>query len=320
MKGGGKHNLRATTCFNCGGVGHRAAQRPTSVREVEHEEEEDGGHGDVVSVSEGWDIFGLEEGTRLQCCQRWRGCPRRRRRLLAGFSPLLHCQVARRRRPEDQIRPMDAAHWAGSDTQQSFGGDAGRGERPASGRLLQAAEQQSRSVRGTRRPSFPPRLRADGALRREDGVSALAPVARVTDFRNMVQFGPTDEDNYIFCPKKDRKFVFCRELRRAGVGFQRPGLSGPTQVPPASTVSRVGKQCAHKDVRVNEERIDVLGVVETRSTRERWSLGRGERQTSTKKRRKKNRRGSTRAKKVEGYEEHWRYRVTQQDRTLRSTA
>ena len=44
----------------------------------------------------------------------------------------------RRRRPEDQIRPMDAAHWAGSDTQQSSGGTSCRkctGERPASVRL-----------------------------------------------------------------------------------------------------------------------------------------------------------------------------------------
>ena len=119
----------------------------------------------------------------------------------------------------------------------------------------------------TGRPSFPPKRRADGALRREDGVSALPPVALVTEFRKMVQFGLTDEDNYIFCHRKDRKFVLCRELRRAGVGFQRAGLSGPTQVPPASRVSRVGNQCAHKDVRPNEERIDVLGAVETRSTR-----------------------------------------------------
>ena len=88
----------------------------------------------------------------------------------------------------------------------------------------------------------------------------------------MVQFGPTDEDNNSNCPRKDRNFVLCRELRQDGVGFQRAGLSGPTQVPPASTVSRVGNQCAHKDVRPNGERIDVLGAVETRSTRERWSL------------------------------------------------
>ena len=47
------------------GVGHQAAHRPTSVPEVEYEEE-DGGHGDVESVSEGWDIFGLEEGMRRQ--------------------------------------------------------------------------------------------------------------------------------------------------------------------------------------------------------------------------------------------------------------
>ena len=35
MKGGGKDHGKAITCFNFGGVGHRAAQCPTSVREVE---------------------------------------------------------------------------------------------------------------------------------------------------------------------------------------------------------------------------------------------------------------------------------------------
>ena len=83
-KGGGKNNGKAIKCFNCGGVGHRAAQCPASVREVE-DEEEDGGHGDVESVSEGWDIFGLEEGMRRQRCHDWRVFPLRHRRLHAGF-------------------------------------------------------------------------------------------------------------------------------------------------------------------------------------------------------------------------------------------
>ena len=65
MKGGGKNNWKAIKCFDCRGVVHRAAHCPTSVPEVEYEEE-DGGHGDVESVSEGWDIFGLEEGMRRQ--------------------------------------------------------------------------------------------------------------------------------------------------------------------------------------------------------------------------------------------------------------
>ena len=47
VKGGGKNNGKVTTCFNCGAVEHRAAPCATSVREVEYEEEEDGGKGDV---------------------------------------------------------------------------------------------------------------------------------------------------------------------------------------------------------------------------------------------------------------------------------
>ena len=39
--------------------GTERRQCPTSVREVEYEK-------DVESVSEGWDIFGLEEGMRRQ--------------------------------------------------------------------------------------------------------------------------------------------------------------------------------------------------------------------------------------------------------------
>ena len=55
-KGGGKNSGKAMKCFNCGGFGHRAAQCPTSVREIEYDDEEEG-HGDVESVSEGWDIL-----------------------------------------------------------------------------------------------------------------------------------------------------------------------------------------------------------------------------------------------------------------------
>ena len=131
MKSGGEDNLRVTTCFNCGRVGHRAAQRPTSVWEVEYEEV-DGGHGDVESVSEGWDTCGPEKGLRLQRCQRWRGLPAAATAFACWVfyhSCTARSRTRRRRGPEDQTRPMDAAQLAGSDTQQSFGGAAGRGER-----------------------------------------------------------------------------------------------------------------------------------------------------------------------------------------------
>ena len=38
-KGGGKNSGKTMKCFNCGGFGHRAAQCPTSVREIEYDDE-----------------------------------------------------------------------------------------------------------------------------------------------------------------------------------------------------------------------------------------------------------------------------------------
>ena len=79
-KGSGKGKGKAIKCFKCGGVGHRAAQCPTSVREVEYEEEE-GEQGEVESVSEHWGIFGVEErGGQLErrlVGHRWQGCRQR---------------------------------------------------------------------------------------------------------------------------------------------------------------------------------------------------------------------------------------------------
>ena len=60
-KGGSKNSGKTMKCFDCGRFGDRVAQCSTSVRKIEYDDEEDG-HGDVESVSEGWDIFGLEEG------------------------------------------------------------------------------------------------------------------------------------------------------------------------------------------------------------------------------------------------------------------
>ena len=65
IEGGDKNSGKAMKCVNCGGFGHRAAQCPTSVREIEYDEEEEG-HGDVENVSGGWDIFSLEKGRRQQ--------------------------------------------------------------------------------------------------------------------------------------------------------------------------------------------------------------------------------------------------------------
>ena len=61
-KGSGKSKGKGLRCFNCGGVGHRAESCPSAVREVGEEEDWEGG--EVESVSEYWNIFGLDECKR----------------------------------------------------------------------------------------------------------------------------------------------------------------------------------------------------------------------------------------------------------------
>ena len=93
-----------------------------------------------------------------------------------------------------------------------------------------------------------------------DARNPLASVARITEHGNIVQFGPKEEDNYIFNPGTG----VGRELHQEGVDFQRAGLGGPQQVPPASTLPRVGNKGSQKAVRPDEEQkaIDDLAGVE----------------------------------------------------------
>ena len=47
-----------------------------------------------------------------------------------------------------------------------------------------------------------------------DAQHPLASVARITEQGHFVQFGPRDEDNYIFNPKTEEKILMTRRGRR----------------------------------------------------------------------------------------------------------
>ena len=47
-----------------------------------------------------------------------------------------------------------------------------------------------------------------------DARNPLASVARITEHGNIVQFGPKDEDNYIFNPRTEEKAMMRRKGRK----------------------------------------------------------------------------------------------------------
>ena len=50
--------------------------------------------------------------------------------------------------------------------------------------------------------------------RASDAQHQLASVARITEQGHIVQFGPKEEDNYIFNPKTEEKILMTRRGRR----------------------------------------------------------------------------------------------------------
>ena len=118
-KGGGKNSGKAMKCFNCGGFGHHAAQCPTSVREIEYDDEEEG----VESVSEGWDIFGLEEGRRQQRRHHQYGCSgqcQRPRPAQGDFQLHLKSRDPGVNSTNQKARPLGTRCRAKSDDQKPF--------------------------------------------------------------------------------------------------------------------------------------------------------------------------------------------------------
>ena len=267
VKGGGKNSGKAMKCYNCGGFGHRAAQCPTSVREIEYDEEEEG-HGDVESVSEGWDIFGLEEGRRQQRRHHCYGCSRQSQRLrpaqgdihfrLKSRDPDVDQQTTRLGRwargvgqrvtlrnrfealqEEENVEEVDWIQWCAEDKEEKTSGkeeivvDSGAAESvcpwgwASEFPIKEVAWNQKRNFRnasGGRMEHYGEKkvccefaglsTPVNMKFQVSDARNPLASVARITEHGNIVQFGPKEEDNYIFNPSTEEKAMMRRKGRK----------------------------------------------------------------------------------------------------------
>ena len=312
-KGGGKNSGKTMKCFNCGGFGHRAAQCPTSVREIEYDDEEEG-HGDVESVSEGWDIFGLEEGRRQQRRHHQCGCSGQCQRPrppqgdfqlhLKSRDPGVNQQTRRPGRwardvgqkvttrnrfealqEEENEEEVDWIQWCAEDKVGQTSGkeeivvDIGAAESvcpwdwASEFPIKEVAWNQKRNIRnasGGRMEHYGEKVCCEFAglstpvnmkFQVSDARNPLASVARITEHGNIVQFGPKEEDNYIFNPGIEEKAMMRRKGRNfvLDASFIRKGSTFRGQALP-----RVGNKGSQKAVRPDEEQkaIDELAGVE----------------------------------------------------------
>ena len=250
-KGGGKGLGKNIKCFNCGGVGHRAAQCPTSVREVDQEYEEE--EGEVASVSEDWGINGVDECRRPRCQHRGE------QKLKPGGEQKLKPEplaLSNRFGALAEQEGDEAADEILETAEERGWRPAGKGEIVVDSGAAEsvcpwgwAAEFPVKEVPWEQRRRF---VNASGGrmghygekkvhckfegqtmpasmrFQVSDCRNPLASVARTVENGNIVQFGPKEEDNFILNPgngekvrmkRKGRKFVLDVELVRKGLSF-----------------------------------------------------------------------------------------------------
>ena len=236
-KGGGKGKGKNIQCYSCGGWGHRADRCPTALGEVEQDYEEE--EGEVENVSGDWGIFGLEE------CKRQRpvgggqtskaGRPGRWARKervpvkvhnrfgalteedeeevwiqefsdAAGWKSLGKGEIVVDSGAAESVCPWD---WAKEFGTKDIPWDQKRMFLNASGGRMEHYGERKVfcKAKGLNSP-------ISMKFQVSDSRNPLASVARIVENGNIVQFGPKDEDNYIYNPKTEEKVAMRRKGRK----------------------------------------------------------------------------------------------------------
>ena len=244
-KGGGKGDKgKHITCYNCGGQGHRAAQCPTVIRAVEHEDVEYD-HDETESK-----IDNVRVISEIKSTQRWWAAMRKRPQIatLNRFEALSDeglddddeeeerwIQELGRDEPWKNVGATEIVIDSAADESDcpKQWGQAFRTRAIAENQKIKL-----RSANGGKIEHYGEKVVCFKAGERDDVKGMrfqvcdvqrpLAAVWRIVEQGNLVQFGPKPEDNYIWDPEAGEKIAMRRKGRSfvLDVDMVRPGGCG----------------------------------------------------------------------------------------------